>query len=75
MEATGKRKNMCLTIPKRILAKKGDNYIVEKEGGEKQEVKTIIKVGAGDYVLTQNNVIIQKLTKKQAEEINELFRQ
>jgi hydrogenase maturation factor len=66
---------MCLTIPKRILSKKGDNYIVEKEGGAKQEVKTIIKVGTGDYVLTQNNVIIQKLTKKQAEEINKLFQQ
>ena len=66
---------MCLTIPKKIISKKGENYIVEKNGGGKQEVKSIIKAKTGDYVLTQNNVIIQKLTKKQAEEINNLFNQ
>lgn len=57
------------------MRKKRIGYIVEKNNGEKQEVKSIIKVKIGDYILTQNNVIIQKLTKKQAQEINDLFSQ
>lgn len=66
---------MCLAIPKIVLKKEGANCIVENGGGEKQEVKTIIKIKIGDYVLTQNNVIIQKISKKQAQEINNLFNQ
>jgi len=66
---------MCLTIPKKVISKKGENYIVEKKNGEKQEVKSIISVKSGDFILTQNNIIIQKLTKKQAEEINNLLNQ
>jgi hydrogenase maturation factor len=65
---------MCLTIPKKVLSEKKDGrYIVEKNNGEKQEVKTIIKVKVGDFVITQSNIIIQKLSKKQAQEINELL--
>jgi hydrogenase maturation factor len=64
---------MCLTIPKKVLEKRGDFYIVEKNSGEKQEVKTIIKIRVGDFVITQNNVVIQKITKKQAQEINAML--
>lgn len=66
---------MCLTIPKKVLIKKGNNYVVEKSDGKKQEVKSIIKIKIGDYVVTQSNVIIQKLSKKQAQEINNLLNQ
>jgi len=58
-----------------MLKKNGNNYIVEKKTGEKQEVKAIIGVRVGDYVLTQSNVIIQKLSKKQAQEIINLLNQ
>ena len=66
---------MCLTIPKKVLRKKGASYVVEKDNGEKQEVKSIIKIKIGDFVVTQSNVIIQKLSKKQAQEINNLLKQ
>jgi hydrogenase maturation factor len=66
---------MCLTIPKKVLRKKGTGYVVEKDNGEKQEVRSIIKIKAGDFVVTQSNVIIQKLSKKQAQEINDLLKQ
>ena len=66
---------MCLTIPKKVLSKSGYNYIVENGQGAKQEVKSIVGVKIGDYVVTQSNVIVQKLTKKQAKEINDLFNQ
>ena len=64
---------MCLTIPKKVLRKKGSGYIVEKNKGEEQEVKSIIKIKIGDFVITQSNVIIQKISKKQASEIKFLL--
>ena len=66
---------MCLTIPKKVLRKKKYGCIVKKNNGEEQEVKSLISVKIGDYVVTQNNVIIQKLSKKQAEDINRLLNQ
>ena len=64
---------MCLTIPKRVIFIRGNNIVVESFDGKKQEVKSIIKVRAGDNVLTQNDIIIQKISKKQAEELANLF--
>lgn len=67
---------MCLTIPKKVIDKKENGfYILEKRGGEKQEARSIVKIKIGDFALTQNNIIIQKISKKQAEEIEELFGQ
>lgn len=64
---------MCLTIPKKVLSEENGLYIVSKDGKSKQKVKSIIKIRVGDFVLTQNNVIIQKITKKQAGEINKIL--
>ena len=64
---------MCLTIPKKIISIKNNVITVENFNGVKQEVRSIIKIKIGDNVLTQNNIIIQKISKKQAEEINNLF--
>ena len=64
---------MCLTIPKKVLSKENGRYVVSKDGKDKQKVKSIIKIRVGDFILTQNNVIIQKITKKQAREINKLL--
>ena len=64
---------MCLTIPKKITAIKNGVCVLERENGEKQEAKSIIPVKKGNWVLTQNNIIIQKLTQKQAQEINQIF--
>lgn len=65
---------MCLTIPKKVIEIKKDTVIVENPAGDKQKVKSIVKIKVGDSVLTQNNIIIQKITKKQAQEIAELFK-
>lgn len=74
MEATEKRNYMCLTIPKKIITREGDFFVVENPFGVRQEVKSIIKTKIGDNVLTQSNVIVQKISKKQAQEIAELIR-
>ncbi|MDO8529386.1 MAG: HypC/HybG/HupF family hydrogenase formation chaperone [bacterium] len=64
---------MCLTIPKKVLSEENGYYVISKDKKSKQKVKSIIKIRVGDFVLTQNNVIIQKITKKQAGEINKLL--
>lgn len=65
---------MCLTIPKKVISREGDFFVVENPAGDRQKVKSIVKIKIGDNVLTQNNVIIQKIYKKQALEIAELFK-
>lgn len=64
---------MCLTIPKKVLEVKKNSTIVELPDGVKQTVKSIIRSKPGDYVLTQQNIIIQKIGKKEAKEIINLL--
>jgi hydrogenase maturation factor len=64
---------MCLTIPKKVISIKNNGIIVENLNGKKQKAGSIMKVNVGDNVLTQNNIIIQKISKKQAKELANLF--
>lgn len=64
---------MCLTIPKKVISKEGDFFTVENPFGARQKVRSIVEVKIGDKVLTQQNIIIQKISKKDFEEINKLF--
>lgn len=73
-EALADNHGMCLTIPKKVIKKEGDFFIVKNSSGGKQKVKSIIEVKIGDDVLTQQNVIIQKISQKQAREIKKLFK-
>ena len=62
---------MCLTIPKKVVSIKRDCVEVCAAGsGKIQTVGTIVRVKKGDWVLTQNKIIVSKITRKQAEEIN-----
>jgi len=60
---------MCLTIPKQVIAVK-KNLVEVKSPKGRQKLGTLISVKKGDWVLTQNNIIIKKITAKQAKEIN-----
>jgi hydrogenase maturation factor len=64
---------MCLVIPKQVIEfKKGVATVASQKG--RHEVGALVAVKKGDWVLTQNNVIVQKINKKQAQEINKLFK-
>ena len=66
---------MCLTIPKKVLSADGQKAFVEKwDGTENQEVATIVKIEKGDWVLTQNGIIIEKIDEQQAQEIINLIK-
>ncbi len=63
---------MCLTIPKQVIST-GKNAINVKAGKKTETVGSILSVKKGDWVLTQNSIIIKKITAKQAKEINTLL--
>ena len=65
---------MCLTIPKKVIAIKKDTIFVENPAGTRQEVKSIIDLKAGDFCLTQQNVAVEKISKKEAEEILKIMK-
>lgn len=63
---------MCLAIPKQVIVvKKG---IINVKAGKKTEIAgSILAVKKGDWVLTQNGIIIKKITDKQAKKINKIL--
>ncbi|HCX28042.1 MAG TPA: hypothetical protein DHI91_02795 [Candidatus Portnoybacteria bacterium] len=65
-------KRMCLTIPKQIIAIKND-LIKVRSGKKIESVGSLVKVKKGDWVLTQNSIIIRKITPKQARDINQII--
>lgn len=66
---------MCLTIPKKVISTNGQKAMVARwDQKENQEVATIVKVKEGDWVLTQNGIIIEKIDELQAQEIINLIK-
>jgi hydrogenase maturation factor len=63
---------MCLTIPKQVLSIKNGAVEVKSPNG-KEQLGSIISVKKGDWILSQNNIIIKKVSQKQAKEINKLL--
>jgi len=65
---------MCLTIPKQIISLKSNEVKLENNGAI-ETASTIISVKKGDWVLTQNDVIIKKIKAKEAKEILKIIEQ
>ena len=63
---------MCLTIPKQVKSSAKDGILVAA-GKKTETVGSLLAVKKGDWVLTQNNIIVKKITAKQAKEINVLM--
>ena len=63
---------MCLTIPKQVLMANKVGIKV-KIGKKTESVASLLPVKKGDWVLTQNGIIIKKITNRQAKEINKLI--
>jgi hydrogenase maturation factor len=65
---------MCLSIPKKVISRKGDFFIVENPTGVRQEVKSLLELEIGNYCLTQQNVAIEKIGEDEAQKIIEILR-
>jgi hydrogenase maturation factor len=63
---------MCLTIPKQVLAINKDFIEVISSKG-KEKLGTLITIKKGDWILSQNGVIISKITASQAKKIDSLL--
>ncbi len=64
---------MCLTIPKQVTAVNNGLAEVKSSKG-KEKLGTLVAIKKGDWVLSQNGVIISKISAKQAKEINKLIK-
>ncbi|MHA1582758.1 MAG: HypC/HybG/HupF family hydrogenase formation chaperone [Candidatus Baldrarchaeia archaeon] len=67
---------MCLAVPAKVLEIKGDKGVVDF-GGIRREVSLslIDNIKVGDYVLIHVGFAIQKLERKEAEEILKLWQE
>jgi|WetSurMetagenome_2_1015567.scaffolds.fasta_scaffold283067_1 hydrogenase maturation factor len=61
---------MCLAIPKRVI-KIQNNKITVEIAGKKTTLKSLVNVKIGDYVISKDNIIIEKISKAQAEKFLE----
>ncbi len=67
---------MCLSIPKKVVKVLGENIAeIKNPDNSRQKIKTIIKLKSGDFVLSQGNVAIQKITNKEAKELLNLLKE
>ncbi|HAR99943.1 MAG: Hydrogenase assembly chaperone hypC/hupF [Candidatus Moranbacteria bacterium GW2011_GWC2_37_73] len=60
---------MCLTLPKKVIEIKENSVIVENHDGARQELKTIVDLAIGDFVISQRGIIIEIMDIEQAKEI------
>ena len=65
---------MCLTCPKQIIKIKDKEVLLKDCKGRQSKAVTIEGgIKKGDWVLTQANLVLKKITKQEADEINQLF--
>jgi hydrogenase expression/formation protein HypC len=67
---------MCIAIPAEVIEKKEGNIGVVDYGDLKQEVRLdLVDADIGEFVLVHVGFAIQKLTRDEALETREIFRQ
>ena len=67
---------MCIAIPAEVVELKGDNVGVVDYGDLRQEVRLdLVDVKVGEFVLVHVGFTIQKLSREEALETREVFRQ
>ena len=70
------REPMCIAVPAEVLEIKEGNIGVVDYGDLKQEVRLdLVDVEVGEFVLVHVGFAIQKLSREDALETRELFRQ
>ncbi len=64
---------MCLAIPRKVIEINEDNLVVEC-GKNKINVKSLLNIKKGDYVLVQGKIIVDKIPKEKAENFLEMLK-
>jgi hydrogenase expression/formation protein HypC len=67
---------MCIAVPAEVIEKKEGNIGVVDYGDLTQEVRLdLVDVNVGEFVLVHVGFAIQKLSREEALETREIFRQ
>jgi hydrogenase expression/formation protein HypC len=67
---------MCIAVPAEVVELKEGNIAVVDYGSLKQEIRVdLVDVVVGEYVLVHVGFAIQKLSKEEALETLEIFKQ
>jgi len=67
---------MCIAVPAEVIELKDGNIAVVDYGSLQQEVRVdLVDVSIGEYVLVHVGFAIQKLSKEEALETLEIFKQ
>ncbi|HII40733.1 MAG TPA: HypC/HybG/HupF family hydrogenase formation chaperone [Thermoplasmata archaeon] len=59
---------MCLGIPARVVAVRGKQAVLDLRGREVVADASAVSVSPGDYVLAYSGLIVQVLSREEAEE-------
>ena len=65
---------MCISRPQKVVAVMEGEALVES-GDTRRIVMSPIPLRKGDYILSQNSVVVQKIPKERAEEMLEEWKQ
>jgi len=63
---------MCFTVPLKTIKKKDGGWVMEDERVVK--VKILERVRVGDYLICQQDIAVEKLSKKDAEAMRRLIK-
>ncbi len=64
---------MCVAIPGRVIEVGDKDALVDFNGNRVRAVAGLVPIAAGDYVLVHAGCILQKLAKREADDMMELF--
>lgn len=64
---------MCLAVPYKVIKVNREKIELDFFGEKRSVNYSLIKIKPGDFALLQNNIIIKKLSKEEAEETLKLF--
>jgi hydrogenase expression/formation protein HypC len=66
---------MCLGIPARVVSVQGKEAVLDLRGRQVVADASAVPVSPGDYVLTYSGLIVQLLSREEAEETLALLEQ
>ncbi len=66
---------MCVALPGTVIELNGTDAVVDFSGNKVTAKAGLVSVEVGDRVLVHAGCIIQKVTLKEADEMEELFRE
>jgi len=65
---------MCLTYPAKILKIENKKALIKAKSGKREiDIGALKNVKVGDYILYNANLAINKVSKKEAKKIMEIF--